>query len=335
VYPKRFLSIVFLIFFYLFTSSCIEDENPITSANQIYETSYGTVTKIDDYPLYSLNYTFDYKFDEYLQTGTFPIYAQQQMKSKDFSCTCFSAFGETNRLLGRNYDWDESSTYYLLFTDPPNGYSSISTVDLSFFDYYHDKSPDFSGNQNTLRILPYHPFDGINEKGVAVGMNAVPYANSPYDGSKVTIGELQLIRLVLDYAGSTEEAINLIQQYNIRMEEPPVHYLIADSSGHSAIVEFANGNIEIMENSAPFQVTTNFVITGLNDPQNAPCWRYRNAYETLNTRNGKLSEHEAVTLLQDVSVPNTRWSSVFNLRAMKLQIAMGRDYGNIHQFEIQ
>jgi predicted choloylglycine hydrolase len=334
VYPKQFLSIVFLIFFSLFTSTCIEDENPITSANQTYETSYGTVTKVDDYPLFTLNYTTDYKFDEYLQTGIFPFLASQEININDFSCTCFSAFGNNNGLLGRNYDWQESSTYYILYTNPPNGYSSISTVDLSFFEYNHDKPPDFSGNQNTLRILPYHPFDGINEKGVAVGMNAVPYANSPYDGSKVTIGELQLIRLVLDYAGSTEEAINLIQQYNIRMEEPPVHYLIADSSGHSAIAEFVNGNMEIMENSVPFQVTTNFVITGLNDPQNAPCWRYRNAYETLNTRNGKLSENEAIMLLQDVSVTYTRWSTVFNLKEIKLQTAMGRDYGNVHQFGI-
>ena len=42
--------------------------------------------------------------------------------------------------------------------------------------------------------------DGMNEKGVAVGMNAVPNAQSPYDPSKVTIGELHLILLVLDYA---------------------------------------------------------------------------------------------------------------------------------------
>jgi len=166
-------------------------------------------------------------------------------------------------------------------------------------------------------------------------MNAVPYANSPYDGSKVTIGELQLIRLVLDYASSTEEAINLIQQYNIRMEEPPVHYLIADSSGHSAIVEFVNGSMEVMENPEPWQVTTNFVITGLNDPHNAPCWRYRTAHETLYNFSGALTESDATNLLQDVSVSITRWSTVYNLKEMKLQTTMGRDYGNLHQFRIK
>ena len=332
---KRFFFIVFLIFLHLSLATCNEQADPISSSGQTYETSYGSVTKIDDYPLYSINYIADYKFSEYLQTGSIPIFNTKKSNSFNFSCTCFSAFGEHNRLLGRNYDWSESSTYFILYTNPPAGYSSISTVDLSFFEYDHSKSPDFSGNQSTLRILPYYPFDGINEKGVAVGMNAVPYANPPYNGSKVTIGELQLIRLVLDCAGSTEEALNLIQQYNIRMEEPPVHYIIADSSGHSAIVEFVNGNMVVMENTNPWQVTTNFVITGLNDPHNAPCWRYRTAYETLYNYSGVLSESEAVNLLQDVSVSITRWSTVYNLKEMKLQTAMGRNYGNLHQFRIQ
>lgn len=332
---RHLFFLVSLVFIYFFLSSCDEEWDPISSVNQTYETSYGIVNQINDYPLFAMNYSSDYKFDEYLQTGIIPIYASSKSKSKNFSCTCFSAFGENNRLLGRNYDWSEHSTYFILFTNPPNGYSSVSTVDLSFFDYDHEKSPAFSDNQNTIRRLPYCAFDGMNEKGVAVGMNAVPYAQSPYDASKVTIGELQLIRLVLDYASSTQEAITLIKQYNIRMEDPPVHYLIADSSGQSVIIEFVNGRIEIIDNSNPWQVTTNFVITGLSDPQNAPCWRYRTAYKTLSNDSGILSESDVTSLLQEVSVSITRWSTIFNFKSGQLQIAMGRDYENLHHFTIQ
>jgi hypothetical protein len=335
MYIKRMFILVTIVFFSLFFYDCNKERVPTSSLNQTYETSSGTVTQIDDYPLFTLNYSSDYKFDEYLQTGEIPLYTSNNSNGKNFSCTCFSAFGEGNRLLGRNYDWSESSTYFILFTNPPNGYASVSTVDLGFFDYDHDKSPASSNNQNTLRTLPYYPFDGMNEKGVAVGMNALAEANSPYDPSKVTIGELQLIRLVLDYASSTQEAITLIQQYNIRMEDPPIHYLIADSSGHSVIIEFVNGRMEIMENSSPWQVTTNFVVTGLNDPQNAPCWRYKSAYETLNNNNGVLSENEAISLLQNVSLSITRWSTVFNLKSGQLQIAMGGDFENFFHFTVQ
>ncbi len=205
---------------------------------------------------------------------------------------------------------------------------------MYFFGYDHDQSPDFEGNLNIIRTLPYFPFDGMNEKGVAVGMNALSHAQSPYDPSKVTIGELQLIRLVLDNASSTGEAISLIQQYNIRIEDPPIHYLIADLSGHSVIIEFVNGKMEIMDNTNPWQVTTNFIITGLDSYENAPCWRYKTACEALSINNGFLNEEEALSLLQNVSVSATRWSTVFNLKTGKIQIAMGRDFENMHFFTI-
>ena len=331
---RHILLIHVLVFTFLVFSSCNEETDPVASGQQTYETLYGSATKIDNYPLFALDYSVDYKFDEYLQTGIIPGYVPGKTGSKDFSCTCFSAFGEESRILGRNYDWNTPSSYFILFTNPPNGYSSVSTVDLSFFDYNHDESPASADNQNTIRILPYFPFEGMNENGVAVGMNAVPYVQSPYDGSKITIGELQLIRLVLDYASSTQHAISLIQQYNIRMEEPPIHYLIADKAGHSAIVEFVNGNMEIMHNSEPWQVTTNFVITGLNNPHTAPCWRYTTAYETLYDKNGMLSMSEAKDLLQDVSVSSTRWSSIYDIKEGKLQIAMGCNFRNLHSFEV-
>ena len=325
---QLYITVFLCILFY----TCDKKSDPISSGS---ETPYGMVTQIDDYPLYKIDYSSDYKFDQFLQTGNIPFYTSNQSNNKNYSCTCFSVFGEDHRLLGRNYDWSVVSSYFLVFTNPPNGYSSVSTVDMCFFEYDHDQPPDFAGNLNTIRTLPYYPFDGMNEKGVAVGMNALDLAESPYDPAEVTIGELQLIRLVLDYAGSTQEAISLIGQYNIRMEDPPIHYLIADSSGHSAIIEFINGEMVIMENTNPWQVTTNFIITGLDGPDNAPCWRYKTAWETLSSNCGSLNENQAQILLQDVSISITRWSTIFNLYTGQLQIAMGRGYNNWYLFTIR
>ena len=161
-------------------------------------------------------YSGDYKFDDYLKTGDIPFFSSINNKSKNFACTCFSVFGGDYRFLARNYDWSNRSSYYVVFTDPPGRYSSVSTVDMSFFNYDHSQPPDYEGNQSTLRTIPYYPFDGMNEKGVAVGMNALSHARGPYNQGKVTIGELQVIRLVLDYAANTNEAISLIKEYNIR-----------------------------------------------------------------------------------------------------------------------
>jgi len=215
---------------------CAGEYDPVSSDWETFEMPYGTITQIDDYPLFKFTYTADYNFDAYLATGTIPFNLSNNSSSTSYECTCFSAFGGDNRIMGRNYDWPERTTAYLVFTDPPDGYASVSMVDLYFFNYHHNESPKYSGNQNTLQAMPYYPFDGMNEKGVAIGMNALPESRGPYDADKVTIGELQLIRLVLDYAGSTKEAIALIKQYNIRMEQPPIHYLIADSSRYSFLI---------------------------------------------------------------------------------------------------
>ncbi len=331
---RALLSILFLLINFSFLN-CSSEEGVIDSVGDESETPFGIVAKVDDYPLFTINYTADYGFDDYLETGIYPGSSIRSEKEESFHCTCFAAFGRGDRILGRNYDWTSSSSYFLVFTDPPYAYASVSTVDLGFFEYNHSAPPDSPLNLNTIKMLPYYPFDGMNEMGVAVGMNALSYSQGPYNESKVTIGELQLIRLVLDYAASTEEAINLIQKYNIRMEEPPVHYLIADSSGHSAIVEFINGEMIVMENTASWQVTTNFVITGLEDHDNAPCWRYRTTYQTLKNNKGYCSQGQAADVLLNASVPSTRWSNIFNLETGQMQIAMGRDYDNFLHFSIR
>jgi hypothetical protein len=313
-------------------SGCTQEKSPLSAVGQTYQISYGTVTQVDAYPLYVFTYTSGYEFDQYLQSGNFPYYTTVITSSHHFACTCFSAFGGDKSFLGRNYDWSEPSAYYIVHTDPPDGHASVSTVDMTFFNYDYNEPPTSAGNQNTLRLLPYHPFDGMNEKGVAVGMNAIPEGHGPVEEGKITIGELQLIRLVLDYASSTAEALALIRQYNIRMEDPPIHYLIADSAGHSAIIEFVDGQMIVMENEQPWQVTTNFIISDYEDPVHAPCWRYQTAWQTLQNASGILSESAALDLLQQVSLPITRWSALYNLRTGVLQLVMGRKHQNPYAF---
>ena len=333
---KRYLYLILIITFPIIFSinTCTDNENPLSFQNIAYESSYGQIVQVDEYPLYSIDYSVDYKFDEYLQTGILPFNSIEYSENNDFQCTCVFAGGGKNRLFGRNYDWNEYSTYYLVFTNPPGGYSSISMVDVSFYNYYHNESPEYELNQNVIRSLPYYPFDGMNEMGVVVGMNAVPHASSNYDTDKITIGELQLIRLVLDFASSTDEAISLIKRYNIRMEQPPIHYLIADSSGHSVAIEFIDGKMEVLENSKPWQVTTNFILKLNNTDHNAPCWRYRTAFDKLNEKNGILTENDTYNLIQEVSVSTTRWSTIFNQKTGILKIALGRNFDSPYSFSI-
>ena len=87
---RKFASIFLLVY------GCSE-KDATGIVGQTFEISSGHVQKMDDYPLYTLEYKLDYKFDQYLQNGLIPAIAHVENIKRDFACTCFSAFGDGNR----------------------------------------------------------------------------------------------------------------------------------------------------------------------------------------------------------------------------------------------
>jgi len=71
---KHLHKIIFIFILIIFNIQCENNNNPVSSSSKIYDTPYGKVSREDDYPLYNLDYTADYNFDEYLQTGSIPDY---------------------------------------------------------------------------------------------------------------------------------------------------------------------------------------------------------------------------------------------------------------------
>jgi predicted choloylglycine hydrolase len=208
-------------------------------------------------------------------------------------------------------------------------------VYLRNLGYNETNLPDLKNNRENLLGTPFVPYDGLNEKGVAIGMMSVPEAKAPFDPAKVTIGEIQLIRLVLDYAKDLNEAISLIQDYNIEMQTPPIHYLIADASGHSAVVEFVGGKMIVIRNNEPWQVSTNFVIHGTRAPEFVSCVRYNRAYASLHDKRGNISKEYAMGVLNQVHQTVTRWSTVYCMNTGEISIAVGNKYDSVRKFSLK
>jgi len=300
-----------------------------------------TVKKIDNFPLYEMHYYADYEFGRYLQTGV-PFYYRYRSQNiytrqglKDWACTCFAALNSDQmKVFGRNFDWYQHPAL-ILFTDPPNAYASVSMVDISYLGF--DRQEPSEDQKQRLLKAPYYPFDGMNEHGLAVGMMAISSADSGHDSQKMTLSSLEIIRLLLDYAKDVDEAIVLFGKYNIDFGGgPPVHYLIADRSGDSAVVEFIKGEMSVLQNDQLWQVSTNFVITGTtSESAKAKCWRYRKASETLEQVYGKRSQSEAMTLLKSVSQARTIWSTVYMLTTGNIQVVMGQNYDTVHSFSLK
>jgi hypothetical protein len=289
-----------------------------------------SLAQVDDYPLYVMHYQGAYGSWRSARVDEAPAWA----------CSLFAALGDpNNRLYGRNFDWDLSPAL-LLFADPPDGYASVSLVDISFLGFAGDRARGLAdrplAEREGLLNAPFLPFDGLNAHGLSIGMAAVPSGDVPLDPAKETLGSLGIIREMLDHAGDVDEALAILQSYNIDMAGgPPIHYLLADRSGRSLLVEFYEGEMVVTPNEAAWQQATNFLRAAAGDDPQGQCWRYDKISERLTASAGWLTAPEAMKLLADVAQLSTQWSAVYGLSSGDVQIALGRQYEQVHTFHLE
>jgi hypothetical protein len=291
---------------------------------------------VADYPLYTMHFSGTYDVAS-LPAGAVvaaglaqPSYAPQPASPLPWGCSLFAALGDPGRrLYGRNFDWDFSPAL-LLFTAPPDGYASVSMVDIAYLGFTGDRAAHLAtlplSERQPLLAAPALPFDGMNERGLAVGMAAVPAGNMRPDPQKKTLGELGVIREILDHAATVEEAVDILGRYNIDMSSVPIHYLIASAAGRSALVEFHAGEMRVLWNEQPWHLATNFLVAATAGAPSGQCRRYDRLSQQLTQTQGRLNTTDAMNLLADVSQDNTQWSMVYDLTAGDITVVMGREY---------
>lgn len=315
-----------------------------------------SLEKVDDYGMYQMTYYGDYGFDEFLETGAHndadieAFVTKRLLKGLPINlgvtgdgCTAFVVKNENGDILfGRNFDFLYAPSLQL-YTAPDNGYASVSTVNLAFAGYDEDNLPDGPLFDRFLTLAaPFLPFDGMNEKGLAIALLAVPKAEVPYDPDKITLNTTTAIRLVLDKAATVEEAVALLEQYNIYFSGGiECHYLIADASGHSVIVEYVNQKLCVVEAKTEYQIASNFIAyDGLNIGEGFTEFdRYDKVQNTIEENNGILDASQSIQLLADVGVfdgdtDKLQWSVLYNLTTGNGEIFANRKTNHIIQFNL-
>jgi hypothetical protein len=282
-----------------------------------------SLTKVDDYPLYSLTYYGGYDYEK-------PIIKDE------IKCSAFLATNDKGEpIFCRNLDYTLSNhPIAALHTAAPGKYASISMSDLYYFGYDEKNLPSRSLIKGWgLLNAPKIPIDGMNEYGVALAMLSVSSVGEDKDSDKPIIDEVACNRLILDNAKNVDEAIGQIKKYNLKFNEGPIHYIIADSSGDSAVVEFIDGKIVVTKKQKSYQVVTNFVIAKDIDAKMG-LDRYDLACSELDKAKGQLTEKKAMELLSKVSQGGTLWSIIYNLKTGEVQVAMNKKYNQIRKFKL-
>ena len=233
-----------------------------------------SLEQVDDYPLYMMRHYSTYDYQEYegpSAAGPLSPVNVGGDQEQPWACTLFTAFADPDAaLFGRNFDWSFSPTL-LLFADPPDGYASAAMVNIAYLGFADDPTDDLTARpiSELVNLLDAHhiPFDGLNEAGLTIGMAAVSPGQVPIDPNKDTIGSLGVIRAVLDKAATVDEAVEVLNSYNIDfVGGPPLHYLISDAEGDAALYEHYDGEVHVVRSETTWQVATNFLTAAVASP---------------------------------------------------------------------
>jgi len=229
------------------------------------------------------------------------------------ACSLFAAAGANGTIFGRNYDFFYSFADYAehIVLAPDGALSSAGDSDV------------FIGRE-----------DGVNEKGLAVGMSSV---ESKARGPGLNFG--LAVRCILDSCGSVQSALDSVRRIHFSTS---TNYLLADRSGAMAVAETSPERVRVREPKADerFLVATNHFVhqdmAGQEDlGQRAPdsVQRFDAIARVMAGARGDLTVGKAEAVLSDNGSSvcahyddirlGTLWSTVANLTARKLFLAEG------------
>lgn len=333
-------------------SEDISKSNAVTNENEVLVTTNKEIMHLED-GLSAVRFDDEYGFKEYIEQGGASSdsevveflmnYIPSNLEGLSFNkniygCSTISVESPDGELLfGRNFDWNKCNAL-IVQSKPVSGYASISTVNMDFLsDFGIQRFPD----EIQAMIALYAPLDGMNEKGLAVSVNMIQdNATIEQNTDKPDLTTTTAIRLLLNQAATVEEAVSLLKQYDLHASMGyMVHFAIADVNGNSAVVEYINNEMVVINTP----IVTNFYLAegeknGIGTSQS------HTRFEILTERlkqSQKMSEEDVRDALSSVSKRNfgefesTEWSIVFNQSNGQVHYYHRENYENVYDFNVE
>lgn len=321
------------------------------------------ITDYEDYNLYRMDIKYDYDIDKVIDYGiedtqTFVSAIAKEaipflpisMDVPDFGCSAFTVKDtDNNILMGRNYDFKNDSSAMLLYCTPKNGYKSVAFAAL---DNISANNADSSLKTKTACLLaPFVCLDGMNEKGVSIAVLTLDSEPAYQNTGKPKIVTSLAIRLVLDRAATTEEAIELLKQYDmIAGAGRDYHFYITDASGDGRVVEYDCESETRELVATQVRTVTNFFEMYndkvLTNQKNGIYGHGKERYEKMeaifNDNQGACTKDIAWEALKASSqlpkegdvTSNTQWSIVYNDTELNAEVVIRRDWNTKTSYDL-
>lgn len=321
------------------------------------------LTDHEEYNLYKIEIKYDYSIQDIIDYGikdnqsfldaiiaeALP-YLPIHIKAPNFGCSAFTAEEADGTVrMGRNYDFKNDTSAMMVHCKPKDGYESIGFAAL---DNIYANQPEESMKKKLACVTaPFICLDGINEKGVSIAVLTLDSEPVFQNRGKEVIGTTLAIRLVLDQAATTEEAIKLLDNYDMfATSGRDYHFYITDATGDGRVVEYdcedENRNMKVTKINA----ITNFYgayIDRVEPNQKNGIYghgkeRYDSIVDVLNAAEGNQTEATVWEALKAAAqdpnpediTSNTQWSIVYNNTDKNAKIAIRRKWNQVEEFDI-
>jgi len=173
----------------------------------------------------------------------------------------------------------------------------------------------------------------VNEMGLAITHANVPKSDTPYDPDKPQFQHNFLEKIVSECT-TVKQAVSLVRAYSL----PPgphgahVHLMLADATGDTAIVEWAEGEVKVIPRSGPTQIMTNTLISKPSPTEGPNSRLHRGERMLAEVKEASLSSMVAV--LKEISIHalykgdevGSVETAVFDLTGRKVHLFYKRDF---------
>lgn len=318
----------------------------------------------DGYNLYRMDVKYDYSIENVINRGieddqmmidsmlkeVLPL-LPVKMKAPNFGCTSFSLTDTDGDVhMGRNYDFKSDTSAMLVYCTPKDGYKSVAVAAL---DNVSANVPDENIKKKLASLAsPFICLDGINEKGVSISVLTLDSEPVRQNTGKPVISTTLAIRLVLDRAATTEEAVELLRSYDMYSSAGrDYHFYITDASGDGRVVEYDCESETRELVATPTEAVTNFFIIykekSLPNQKNGIYGHGRERYDAVmkvleeekgnytNDTVWKAMKSAAQYPNPDDITSNTQWSVSYNNTDLTAEIAIRRNWEDIIHIELE
>ena len=328
----------------------------------------GSIEKLTDYDdgynLYRMDVKYDYSLDNIINYGikddqtmidailkeALPL-LPVKIKAPNFGCTSFTLTDTDGDIhMGRNYDFGKNTSAMLVYCEPKDGYKSIA---FAAMDNVSANVPDENIQKKLASLTaPFICLDGMNEKGVSIAVLTLDSEPVRQNTGKPVIATTLAIRLVLDRAATTEEAVELLHSYDMFASSGrDYHFYITDASGDGRVIEYdINGEPRELIDT-PSEAVTNFFIRHkdkvLPNQKNGIYGHGRERYDAvlkvMETEKGNYTNDTVWNALKaaaqdpkpDVITSNTQWSVSYNNTDLSADIVIRRHWNDVTHCELE